>query len=424
MQYLARLVERPGVEVHVLELAGSADHPDRGDAGELLDPTGFQAYRARLAQLRDAAEDAEAIGDPERAERARSEMEAIASELARATGRRGQPRRAESAVDRARSAVQRRIKDALDRIAELETTAVTGRRTDDRQARNAVPWIVTPRSRKATSPHEENVMDSVLSQQSFPEIYERVLVPSIFEPWARDLIDRARPIGPSDRILDLGCGTGIVARLLRDRLGGATRIVGLDANPQMIATARRLAPELEWREANAMSLPFEDGAFELVMCQEMLQFVPDRAAAAREIRRVLEPGGRLIASTWRPRAESPLLESLGVIAERHLGTSNDKRHALGDSDELRAMLVGAGFTDVRVELVSRIEHYASFPVRISAMAMNFELASLPEAERERRFEAVEADSAAVLARFATGGSVASPVRANVVTAIAPVGSGS
>jgi hypothetical protein len=117
MEYLARLIEKPGVDVHVLELVGSADHADRGDAGEILDADASRAYRARLDTLRDVLADAEELGDTDRAERARSEMEDIAAELSRASGRGGRARRAESAVDRARSAVQRRIKDALDRIA-------------------------------------------------------------------------------------------------------------------------------------------------------------------------------------------------------------------------------------------------------------------------------------------------------------------
>jgi hypothetical protein len=121
MQYLARLVEQRDVAVHVLELAGSSEHPDRGDAGELLDANAFRAYRARLESLREAAEDAEARGDADRAESARDEMEGIARELARASGRGGKARRAESAVDRARSAVQRRIKDAIQRIAEQDS---------------------------------------------------------------------------------------------------------------------------------------------------------------------------------------------------------------------------------------------------------------------------------------------------------------
>jgi hypothetical protein len=119
MQYLARLVEQPEVAIHVFELTGSSD-ADRGDAGELLDASAFRAYRDRLEALRETTEDAEARGDVDRAERAREEMETIARELARASGRGGRARRAESSVDRARSAVQRRIKDALQRIAEQD----------------------------------------------------------------------------------------------------------------------------------------------------------------------------------------------------------------------------------------------------------------------------------------------------------------
>jgi hypothetical protein len=119
MHYLAQLVEKPGVDVHVLELAGSTE-ADRGDAGELLDAQAFRSYRARLEELRDAADEAQACGDVDRAETLRDEMETIAGEISRATGRGGRARRADSAVDRARSAVQRRVKDALDRIAEQD----------------------------------------------------------------------------------------------------------------------------------------------------------------------------------------------------------------------------------------------------------------------------------------------------------------
>jgi hypothetical protein len=120
MQYLARLVAQPDAAVHVLELAGSSEHPDRGDAGEVLDSNAIRAYRSRLDELRDVIDEAKARGDAEAAERARDEMEAIAQELGRGSGLRGRPRRAESAVDRARSAVQRRLKDAVQRIGEQD----------------------------------------------------------------------------------------------------------------------------------------------------------------------------------------------------------------------------------------------------------------------------------------------------------------
>jgi ubiquinone/menaquinone biosynthesis C-methylase UbiE len=263
-------------------------------------------------------------------------------------------------------------------------------------------------------------VENALSQPSFADIYERVLVPGIFDRYARDLIERARPIGPSARALDLGCGTGIVARLLRERLGGAARVTGLDANPQMLATARAIAPEIAWVEGNAVALPFDDAAFELVFCQEMLQFAPDRAAAVREMRRVLAPGGHLHLSTWRARRENPLHEALGVVAERHLGASNDRRYALGDGEALRALLVDGGFTDVRVETVTLTDRFATYPVRMSALAAGFDLSGLSDDERERRLAAVDADSAPVLARFTTDGFIVAPSSANVASAHVPV----
>jgi hypothetical protein len=116
IQYLARLVEQPNVAVHVFELMGSSEHQDRGDAGELVDAEAVRAYRRRLESLQAALEDAEGRGDVDGVERARDEMETIAKHLTGVTGRRGRTRRAESPVDRARSAVQRRLKDAVQRI--------------------------------------------------------------------------------------------------------------------------------------------------------------------------------------------------------------------------------------------------------------------------------------------------------------------
>jgi hypothetical protein len=119
MHYLAQLVERAGTDVHVLELVGSTE-ADRGDAGEVVDARALSAYRRRAEDLRDVIEDATARGDVDRAERARAELDALAAEIARGAGPGGRVRRSESAVDRARSAVQRRIKDAIERIAEQD----------------------------------------------------------------------------------------------------------------------------------------------------------------------------------------------------------------------------------------------------------------------------------------------------------------
>ncbi|HEY5944002.1 MAG TPA: class I SAM-dependent methyltransferase, partial [Kofleriaceae bacterium] len=236
-------------------------------------------------------------------------------------------------------------------------------------------------------------------QPDFADVFERVLVPAIFDRYARDLIERARPFGPSDRVLDLGCGTGIVARLLRERLGGAARITGVDINAQMIAKARSIAPEIDWHEGNAVALPFGECTFDVVLCQQMLQFTSDRAAAVREIARVLAPGGRLIASTWKPRHDQPLWHALGEVAERHLGPANDKRWTL-DAPELRSLLSDAGFSDIHFDTVALEEHHRDLPIRTSTLAANHDLDALSAEERERRLSLIEAESASVLAKFA------------------------
>src|SRR5688572_14809849 len=104
----------------------------------------------------------------------------------------------------------------------------------------------------------------------FADVFERLVVPAIFDRYARDLVERARPIGPSDRILDLGCGTGIVARVLRERLGAGAHLTGLDVNAPMLAKARSIAPDITWVEGNAMQLPFADRSFEIVLAQQVL----------------------------------------------------------------------------------------------------------------------------------------------------------
>lgn len=261
-------------------------------------------------------------------------------------------------------------------------------------------------------------METAARTSGFPETYERLLVPAIFAPWAEELLERTRPIGAADRILDLGCGTGIVARLLRARLGGGARITGVDINAEMIALARTLAPDLDWREGNAQALPFADASFELCTCQQMLQFVPDRAAALREIRRVLVPGGRLVAATWRPRHEQPLHDLLGRIAEARLGVANEKRFSLASEDVLCALFEEAGFSDVRIQVVTRTERYAQFPFRLNALAANFDLSGLAPEDREARLAAIEAESERATRDFVVDGAIAAPARANFITATA------
>jgi ubiquinone/menaquinone biosynthesis C-methylase UbiE len=126
---------------------------------------------------------------------------------------------------------------------------------------------------------------------SVPENYERYLVPSIFRPWAEDLVKIAA-LRPGERVLDIACGTGIVARTAARKFDGSGSVVGLDLSAPMLATARAAAAAegmaVEWWEGSAVNLPLADAAFEVVFCQQGLQFFPDRVSALREMYRAVE----------------------------------------------------------------------------------------------------------------------------------------
>ncbi len=155
------------------------------------------------------------------------------------------------------------------------------------------------------------------------EIYEQHMVPAIFARWASDLVDAAG-VRPGQRVLDVACGTGVVTRLLAERVGPTGRAVGLDFNAGMLAVARAAALGLaiEWLEGNAMSMPLPDAAFDAVVCQQGLQFVPDKLAALREMRRVLVPSGRLAMSLWRSVEHAP---GFHVSNRRSPGASDPRR---------------------------------------------------------------------------------------------------
>ncbi len=229
------------------------------------------------------------------------------------------------------------------------------------------------------------------AHQSFPDMYERLIVSPVFLPWAGPLLDDVA-LASGDRVLDVACGTGIVARVAQQRLGDTGRIVGVDVSPAMLAVARREAPDIEWREGDAGALPLADSEqFDVIVCQQGFQFFPDKSAAAREMRRALAPAGRVAVSTWRPDTEFPVLLELRRIAERHLGAIIDPRHSLGDAGVLESLLQAAGFSDVRCKTVSktiRFDDGAAF-VSMNAMALVGMSAASKEMDDEQRAEAVE-----------------------------------
>lgn len=256
---------------------------------------------------------------------------------------------------------------------------------------------------------------------SFPQQYERALVGPLFLPWAGSILDDVE-LAAGDRVLDVACGTGIVARVAKERLGEAGKVVGVDLNPTMLGVARDVAPGIDWREGDACALPLHDKEqFDIVVCQQGFQFFPDRPAALREMRRALAPNGRVALSTWLPDDEFPVLLELRRVAERHVGAISDRRHSLGDAGTLEWLLRDAGFTEVRSKQESRTIRFAdgSVFVRLNAMAligMSAASRDMSDGERARVAAAIERESSAVVRRNTDEAGFAYDIGTNVVTA--------
>jgi SAM-dependent methyltransferase len=198
------------------------------------------------------------------------------------------------------------------------------------------------------------------------ELFERYMAPAIFVPWGADLVTLAAP-QPGERVLDVACGTGVVARLAAPYVGAAGQVQGLDINAEALAVARALplppGTSILWHEGSAVAMPFADATFDLVLCQQGLQFFPDRPAALRDMHRVLVPGGRVALSVWRAIQHSPAYVVLADALERHgfaeVAASRRTPFVLGSAEEIRALLAEAGFQHVTLRLAVKMVRFAS-----------------------------------------------------------------
>jgi ubiquinone/menaquinone biosynthesis C-methylase UbiE len=201
-----------------------------------------------------------------------------------------------------------------------------------------------------------------------PEVYEQVLVPAIARPLSRVVVDLAAPT-EGERALDLACGTGLVARAVAPLVGAGGTVIGVDALPGMLAVARSLpdpgGATVEWVEADAGETGLPDGSFDLVICQQGLQFFPDRGAAAAEVRRVLAPGGRFVAAVWQSIERQPFWRGFTAVEARNLaplGLAPEDvvlPFSFGDADALRTLLERTGFEQVEVSTAMIMADFAA-----------------------------------------------------------------
>lgn len=260
---------------------------------------------------------------------------------------------------------------------------------------------------------------------SAPEVYERELVPAVFGAWAPILVDLAQP-RPGDHVLDLTCGTGVVARTAAKRVGPTGAVVGIDLNPGMLSVARSVvstdagsSAALQWQEASADKLPFPDGSFGVVYCQLGLQFFADRGAALREMRRVLDKEGRLALMVWRGIKESPGFAVLADALERYVGQAASIMRApfgLFDADELEALVRAAGFWDIAIHQRSGTVRFASVERFVSSYVAGSPLAGPVSQASDAAREALITEVRSALVKFTSNAELAFPIGAHLLSA--------
>ena len=196
---------------------------------------------------------------------------------------------------------------------------------------------------------------------SAADIYEKFFVPALFSEWAPRVADRAS-ITSGDQVLDVACGTGVLAREAARRVGTSGDVVGLDRNDWMVEAARTMAPGITWVLGKAEALPFPNDAFDAVVSQFGLMFFEDQTAALAEMWRVLRPGGRLAVAVWDSADHTPGYAAMIALLDRLFGEEAAAAlrapYSLGDPGKLRSLADRAGIPEPRIETM---EGTARFP---------------------------------------------------------------
>jgi ubiquinone/menaquinone biosynthesis C-methylase UbiE len=262
-----------------------------------------------------------------------------------------------------------------------------------------------------------------LASGSVAEASERYLMSTFGYAWTQALVQLAAP-QEGDRVLDVACGTGPVARYIAPLVGSTGRVVGLDLNSGMLDTARAMPiPEgipIEWREGNATALPFPNASFDVVCCQQGLQFFPDRPTALREMHRVLAPVGRLALAVWRGLEHQSFYAALTEALERFVSSeaaaSLRAAFTLRDRNDIRALVAEAGFRDIRIRIRSRLTRYPSLAEYVlgylSGTPMAGPVAALDDVTRREMVENV----CSSLRDYVDDDGMAAPWEAHLVTA--------
>ena len=260
-------------------------------------------------------------------------------------------------------------------------------------------------------------------EESSAEAYERYLVPLLFAPGAEGLIELAA-LKPGERVLDVACGTGIVARHATGHVGSGGKAVGLDVNEGMLEVARSVSrdihPPIDWRRGDAADMPFADETFDVIFCQQGLQFFEDRPAALGEMHRVLAPDGRLLLSVLRSTKHNPGWRPLAEALERYVGPEAGAMMRAPfpslSTDELRDLFAGAGFRDVHISIGIGPVRYPSAEEFLRLEAVSSPLAAPIGALEDNVREALIRDLSKTLVAYTDDDGIIFPAETYLVAA--------
>lgn len=248
------------------------------------------------------------------------------------------------------------------------------------------------------------------------ETYEERFVPALFRQWV-DPVLQAATVGPGDRVLDVACGTGVVARAAAERVVPDGTVIGVDLNPAMLAVARRVAPGIDWRQGDVAALPLSDHTFDVVICQAAIFFFPEPTGALSEMRRVTRPGGRVVVQAFSSLSAQPAYGPWVDLVERYAGP--DAAEVLGtywthgDLEIMRSRFADAG---LHVTTANEHTRPAYFP-NIETMVLT-EVNATPLRDRldQADLDLILAESHEVLGQFVQDGQLVIPLAGYVLAA--------